>query len=63
VGAFGGFDGFQGTVVVFTTESSCPEDFAPLAVGSWENEVGGPLKGPFLVPGYADCEAATVVPF
>lgn len=51
VGAFGGFDGFQGTVVVFTDESFCSEGFAPLAVGNSENEAGDPLVGPFLVSG------------
>ena len=49
VGASGGFDGFQGTVVVFTSESRGPEDFAPLAVAKSENDVGEVLMGPFLV--------------
>jgi hypothetical protein len=51
VGASGGFDGFQGTVVVFTTEVCCAEDFSPVVFCNCENETGDPLIGPFLVPG------------
>ncbi len=51
VGAFGGFDGFQGTVVVFTSESRGPDGFAPLTDGNKENDVGEGLIGPFLVSG------------
>lgn len=51
VGAFGGFEGFHGTVVVFTIEVRCPEDFSPVVFCNCENETGDPLIGPFLVPG------------
>jgi hypothetical protein len=63
VGASGGFEGFHGTVVVFTSESPFPADFSPLASGKLESEVRDPLIGPFLVPGYADWESATVAAF
>lgn len=51
VGAVGGFEGFHGTVVVFTTGAGCAEDFSPVVLWNCENEIGDPLRGPFLVPG------------
>lgn len=51
VGVFGGFDGFQGTTVVFTTESRFSTTVSSPGFGELENDMGGPLIGPFLVPG------------
>jgi hypothetical protein len=51
VGAFGGFDGFQGTTVVFTTESLISATISSPAFAELENDIGDLLIGPFLVPG------------
>ncbi len=51
VGTFGGFDGFQGTTVVFTTEFHFSATISSPVFGELENDMGDPLIGPFLVPG------------
>ena len=61
VGALGGLDGFQGTLVVFTAPAS--SDFS-LIFGNRENVVEVLVVGPFLVSLYFvdELEAAIVVP-
>ncbi len=63
VGCFGGFNGFQGTVVVFRADLRSSENSCPVAFSYCENEIEDPLVGPSRVWGEFDWEATIVVPF